>query len=550
MKTNATLLWLWKVPGRKKWYIFALILIQACIGFFGVLFSLLLRSVVDSAVNHQSQEFWHFVIWIICLILVQIGFGALNRWLQELSKTTIENQFKERLLNSILRKDYGSISAIHTGEWINRLTNDAVVVANGYVDILPGLVGTVVRLVAAVIMIIILEPWFAYILIPGGIVLIILTYAFRKKLKRLHKNIQESDGRLRILLQERISSLMVIKSFAAERQTDQAAKEKMDQHKASRMKRNAFSNICNTGFNIAIWAMYLIGIFYCAYGILTGTVSYGTLTAIMSLIAQIQAPFANISGYLPRYYAMSASAERLMEAEKLDDDIVPEDILSIQEFYQNTFEKLGLKDISFSYPSEGGEPVLDNFNMEIRKGETVAITGQSGCGKSTLLKLLMCLYPIDKGSRYINDNELTAFYRRMFAYVPQGNILMNGSIREIVCFARPEASNDEAAIQKALKIACADEFVDDIDFALGEHGSGLSEGQMQRIAIARAIFSDAPILLLDEATSALDEETERKLLMNLRSLTDKTVVIVTHRKAALTICDREVPFGEKSAEMD
>ena len=546
MKPNQTLRWLWQVPGSKKWYIFSLILIQACIGFFGVLFSLLLRSVVDSAVGHQSKEFWHYVIWIICLIVVQIGFGALNRWLQELSKSSIENLFKERLFNNILRKDFGSISAIHTGEWINRLTNDAVVVANGYVEILPGLVGTVVRLIAAVIMIIALEPWFAYIIIPGGIALIILTYIFRKRLKILHKNIQENDGQLRIFLQERIGSLMVIKSFASEQQTSQAAKDKMDRHKSSRMKRNAFSNVCNTGFSIAIWTMYLIGIFYCAYGILTGTVSYGTLTAIMSLIAQIQAPFSNISGYLPRYYAMSASAERLMEAEQLTNDVTPEDILPIQEFYKKTFEKLGFENISFTYSSENSEAVLNDFSMEIKKGEAVAIIGQSGCGKSTLLKLLMCLYPVDAGNRYINEEELTAFYRRMFAYVPQGNILMNGSIRDIVCFARPEDSQNEAAIQKALQIACADEFVDDIDLILGEHGSGLSEGQMQRIAIARAIFSDAPILLLDEATSALDEETEQKLLMNLKSLTDKTVIIVTHRKAVLTICDRVVPFGEES----
>lgn len=548
MKKNQTLRWLWQVPGRKKWYIFALILIQACIGIFGVLFSLLLRSVVDCAVGHQSKEFWHYVIWIICLILVQIGFGALNRWLQELSKATIENQFKERLLDNILRKDYGAISAIHTGEWINRLTNDAVVVANGYVEILPGFIGMIVRLVAAVIMIIVLEPWFAYIIVPGGIVLIILTYVFRKKLKRLHKDIQESDGQLRIFLQERISSLMVIKSFAAERQTNQAAKEKMNQHKSSRMKRNAFSNVCNTGFNIAIWAMYLIGIFYCAYGILTSSVSYGTLTAIMSLIAQIQAPFSNLSGYLPRYYAMSASAERLMEAEQLNDDATPENILPIQDYYQKEFEKMGFENISFAYPFEDSEPVLEDFSMVIQKGEIVAITGKSGCGKSTVLKLLMCLYPIEKGFRYINDMELTAFYRRMFAYVPQGNILMNGSIRDIVCFARPEDSRDEETIQKALMIACADEFVNDIDLVLGEHGSGLSEGQMQRIAIARAIFSNAPILLLDEATSALDEETERKLLLNLKSLTDKTVIIVTHRKAVLTICDRVIPFEEERNE--
>ena len=185
--------------------------------------------------------------------------------------------------------------------------------------------------------------------------------------------------------------------------------------------------------------------------------------------------------------------------------------------------------------------VMDGFDLEICKGETLAFSGQSGCGKSTVLKLLMCLYSLDSGERYIDDRPLTAEFRRLFAYVPQGNALMNGTIRDVVCFAEPF---DEERMKRALTIACADEFVDDVDLKLGERGSGLSEGQMQRLSIARAIYSDAPILLLDEATSALDECTEKRLLENLRSMTDKTVVIVTHRKAALSICDRVVEFTD------
>ena len=194
--------------------------------------------------------------------------------------------------------------------------------------------------------------------------------------------------------------------------------------------------------------------------------------------------------------------------------------------------------------------VLKHISLDIHKGEYVAFTGHSGCGKSTVLKLLMSIYRLDSGERYLTDADgeksLSSQWRRLFAYVPQGNQLMSGTIREVVAFADMEDRNNDARIRQALAIACGDDFVSDldngIDTLLGERGTGLSEGQMQRIAIARAVFSESPILLLDEATSALDEQTEKRLLQNLRRMTDKTVVIVTHQPAALEICDRVIDF--------
>ena len=338
----------------------------------------------------------------------------------------------------------------------------------------------------------------------------------------------------------------------------------MQAHQAARMRRNHFSNFANIGFGAAMNGMYLLGVGWCGYGILTGTISFGTLTAITQLITQIQTPFANITGYLPRYYAMLASAERLMEAEAFAGDTAESKPLSeLKTFYKNELASIGLTDASFAYypAAEGGEAlskadmpvVLEHLSLEIHKGETVAFTGHSGCGKSTALKLLMCVYLPDSGQRYYTDKNgnrgsLTSSYRRLFAYVPQGNALMNGTIREVVSFADLEAVQDEMRLKQALQIACAEEFVSELsdgaDTLLGERGTGLSEGQMQRLSIARAIFSGSPVLLLDEATSALDAETERRLLENLRAMTDKTVVIVTHRPAALTICDRVLDFTE------
>ncbi|MBR3700419.1 MAG: ABC transporter ATP-binding protein [Clostridiales bacterium] len=555
--------WLYKVPGRKKIYIVLLTIVQCLNGASGVLYALFLRGIVDSAVGRDKNGFIFNAICIVALVLIQLTLNAITRWLSELSRSTFENLFKERLMHNILRKDFGRVSAVHSGEWLNRLTNDTTLIANNYTDIIPGFAGMAVKMISALVMITVLDPRFALILIPLGILLGLLTFAFRKNMKKLHKKVQEKDGDVRIFMQERISSLMVIRSFAAEEQTESEERLKTGAHKKARMRRMRFSNICNFGFGGAMNGMYIFGVIYCGYGILTGTISYGTLTAITQLITQIQSPFANITGYLPRWYQMIASAERLMEIETFDDDIA-ESIESgdaVAAFYKDSFAGIGLDNVSYTYYpasnkvdgiSKDNMPVaVTSLDLAIAKGEYVAFTGHSGCGKSTALMLLMGIYKPDSGMRYValNDGsrkELTSAWQRLFAYVPQGNKLMSGTVREIVSFADKSSSSDDARINEALKIACADSFIGEldngIDTVLGERGTGLSEGQMQRIAIARAIFSEASILVLDEATSALDDATEKKLLENLRALTDKTVIIVTHRAAALEICDRKIEF--------
>lgn len=567
-----TLRWLIGAASSEKRNICILTLLQAASGAMGVFYALGLRAIVDSAVAKDETKFIQSIVWIITLVLVQLVFHAVIRYLQEFVNSNLENSLKRRLFDNILRKEFAAVSATHTAEWMNRLTTDTSVIATGAVSILPGLVGTVVRLVSAIVMIIALDRWFAFILIPGGIVMIGLTIALRSVLKKMHKNVRESDGALRIFLQERIESLMVVKAFTAEKPSMEGADKAMEAHKAARMRRSDVSNLANTGFAGAMQAMVLVGVIYCARGILTGSVSYGTLTAIMQLIAQVQGPLAGITGYLPQFYAVLASAERLMEVEKLQSDPAPAS-WDVEQFYRDEFASIALRHVRFSYDSgteldandRGAAPdasdrarakaVLNDFTLEIPKGTFIALTGCSGCGKSTLVKILLCLYDPDEGERVLykkrDDSSipLTASHRKLFAYVPQGNVLMNGTIREVVSFAKPEAASDDARLRRALLIACADGFASDLDMVLGERGAGLSEGQMQRIAIARAIFSEAPILLLDEATSALDEATEKKLLENLRNLTEKTVVIVTHRKAVMEICDRVIDMEPKNNGM-
>lgn len=549
VKKNTILIWLNSIIKGLRIYIILLLLIQAVLSICAVFYAMLLRQIVNGAVAVDHNIFFISICEFIGLVLFQILLRAINRFLQEFSRSSIENCFKKRLFSVLLDHDYASVTSIHSGEWMNRLTSDTVVVADGLTQILPGIVSMIIKMIGALIAILWLEPRFMYILIPGGIILLFLSYAFRTVLKRLHKNIQEVDGRLRVFLSERLSYLLIVRSFVKEKQTVEDASLLMDNHKKARMKRNHFSNICNIGFGIVMNGAYVLGAIFCGYGILTRTMSYGNFMAILQLIGQIQTPFANITGYLPKYYAMIASGERLMEAEQYNQD--KEEVKSEQDintFYQNELKCFGLKDATFTYHSND-IPVLSNINLSITKGEYVAFVGSSGCGKSTVLKLLMCLYPLDKGERYILTNQslsLTSKWRRLFAYVPQGNQLMSGTIREVVAFGNKQKMNDEKKLWEALQIACADSFVSHLelglDTVLGEKGAGLSEGQMQRIAIARAIFSARPILLLDEATSSLDVNTETKLLHNLRSMTNKTVIIVTHREEVLKICDKKIDF--------
>ena len=560
MRRQDAVRWLWRVTGRKKGYLALLAVMQGLLGGSGVLYALLLRNIVDAAVAGDAASFRLSALLTVFLVAVQILLHTAIRHTEELTRSSVENVLKARLLHEVLSRDYASVSAVHSGEWLNRLTNDCAVVANHFTDILPGIAGMTVKLVSAAVMLFVLDPRFAAVLLPAGAVLLILTFFFRRRMKALHKGVQERDGSLRIFLQERLGAQMLVRSYAAEPQTERGAAEKMAMHQSARMKKNRFSILCNFGFLTGMQGLYLLGICYCGYGILKRTVTYGTLTAVTHLIAQIQSPFANLTAYLPRYYAMIASAERLTDSEAYAPDCERETLpmAEIRSAYEN-MAALELRGVCFAYPQADRDAklqmpaVLDNFSFSVRKGEFVAVTGQSGCGKSTLLKLLMGIYRPDAGCCCLlekNGAEIPtdAAWHRLFAYVPQGNQLISGSIRSVVAFAEPEAAQDEERLCTALRMACALEFVEALeqgaDTLLGERGAGLSEGQMQRIAIARAVFSGSPVLVLDEATSALDPETEQRVLHHLRQMTDRTVLIVTHRPAALRCCDRAVHFTE------
>lgn len=543
--------WINSVARGKRRYVALLILLQSVLGLFGVGYALMLQGIVNNAVSGNGEGLRQYALFSVFLVLSQAALRSVYRYLEEYTCAAMENSLKSRLFSALLTRDYGQVSAVHSGEWMNRLTSDTVLVARETAQIVPALAGMVIKMAAALTALVALEPGFGWLFLLGGLGLMLLTAAMRRNLKNLHRKVQSADGAVRVFLSERLGSLMTLRAFGKEAMTMAQAQDQMEGHKSARMKKSHFSNLCNTGLGLAMNGAYALGAVYCGYQILYGQMSYGTLTAVLQLVSQAQAPLANLSGFLPRYYAMIASAERLMEAEEFPAEESEALDLDIKEFYRDSFRGLELRNAGFTYQSGEDAPrVLRHLDLTIRKGDYVAFTGPSGCGKSTVLKLLMSLYPLNEGNRYVltaqGERPLTAAWRGLFAYVPQGNQLMNGAIRDVVTFGdRPD---QDEGIYRALQIACAEQFVralpEGLDTQLGERGAGLSEGQMQRIAIARAIYSQRPILLLDESTSALDENTEKAVLRNLREMTDQTVIIVTHRPAVLDVVDREVKFNK------
>lgn len=548
-KNPATIFKTLKIIRGKKRYLYTLMLINIIQAFLSVGYALFLKNIIDCAVSAQKELMIKNIIGFALLSLILLILRAVSYYLNEYTKSGIENVLKKHLFGSLLKKDYSLITATHSGEWLNRLTNDTVVVADGLTSIFPGVISTFVRMICAFVLLAAFIPKFALFLLVIGSFLIGFTAIFRKISKKLHVAVQNADGELRVFLTEQLNSLMILKSYSKEEKCEEFSAEYMLNHKKKRMRRNLFLNITASGFSFVMSSIRVLAALYSGFSILNGVITYGTFTAVIQLLGQIQGPIASISGYAPRYYAMLASAERIFEVDNFENDYFL-DSFDLKKFYNDEFLAFGLKDAAFSYSPLESENcvVIDNLNLDIKKGEFVAFTGRSGCGKSTILKLFLSLYSLQNGEGYISTKSgevsLNSAQRKLFAYVPQGNVLMNSTIRDVVAFFDNE--KDEKDIINALKIACAEEFVgalpNGINTHLGERGAGLSEGEMQRIAIARAICSDRPILLLDEATSALDEETEEKLLKNIKTMTDKTVVIVTHRTKALKYVDRTVSF--------
>ncbi len=520
-----------------------------------ILYAYMMGQVINCAQYGLKEAFFKNLWLFIGLVIITLILQASGRYIQEKSVGILEKAFRVHSFSELLQRQFAYVSRVHTGEWMNRITSDCSVVTQAVSTIIPEMAGILVRILGAFIVLLQIIPNVTFLLIPGTILLGVCSYVLRKWLKKFHGKMREADGKSCSFMQEQLSSLLVVRAFTQEAASGQKATERMSDYVKARMKRFHIVNLSYTSLSVILNSAQVLGIGICGWSILRGVMSYGTMSSVLYLINLMETPLTHISGYLSQYYSMLASAERLIEIENCAPDMQaePRSQKEVQHYYQEELKSFGFSDVSFSYEDDKDNIVLEQFSMEIQKGDFVAFTGESGCGKSTAIKLFLSLYPLDSGYAYLRDSDgdeqrLDASWRRLFAYVPQGNQLISGSIREMLTFGDQDLMDQEDRLRAALEIACASSFVydlpDGLDSMLGERGSGLSEGQMQRLSVARAILSDRPILLLDEATSALDGPTEEQLLKNLRAMTDRTVLIITHRDAALAVCDKQIHFKQ------
>lgn len=530
----------WLFHHSREQHVRMLILVAGNIIFAttSAVFALMCRGIVDSAVSGKPGEIARYGLGLFAIITLQLVLRLYLNALEELILARLEISFRRNMLDFLLKKDYRRLSGYHSGELLNRMFSDVGVICQGLTSIVPSFLNMATRIVCAVLVLIMLDRKLTLIFLGAGICLFIVTRFFRKKLKYLHRQVQEKEGKVRSFLQETMESLLIVKVFGIEQKMEGQNEINQQEHYKARMKRRAVGIMANAGFSFVFQMGYLFALLWGAFRIFSGAMTYGTLTAILQLVNQIQTPFANLSSLFPKYYGMLASAERIMELEELPDEEQSERRLEYPDFRRLTLTHAG-----FSY---GENRVLSDVNITIEKGEFVSLTGISGGGKTTLFLLLLGAYRPLEGSVCLEGEQGDYLpgieTRSLFAYVPQGNFLFSGTVAENIAFLKPEAT--EAEIWTAAKTACADDFIqalpNGLDTVVGEKGFGISEGQAQRIAIARAVLSGASILLLDEATSALDERTEERLLQNIARLSDKTLLVVTHRPAALAICSKHL----------
>ena len=544
MKKN-TLVWIGKQIRKSIPALLILTAAQVCQALFSVFFALGSRAVIDSAVDGDPGRFYNACLKQGGIILVILISLAVIRHLRDRIRADLEWDWKARLLHGLLHGDYRAVSSYHSAELLNRLNNDVNKVNDGVLSIVPGAAAMGTRLFAAVVVLGTLDARLTLVMAVLGTGAILATGLVRRRLKDLNKRVSEHDGKVSGFLQETMEKLLMVQAMDVSEEVEHRAEGLLAARYHIQRKRKNVSLAANTGTSILAYGAGFLALCWCAGRMLKGQMSFGSLTAVVQLVGQLQMPFVNLSGIMPQYIAMLASAERLMELERIQGEPEPaaEDA---QEMYQR-MDAICAEKLNFSY---GRDQILKDADFTLPKGAFAVTTGASGIGKSTLLKLMLGIFRPEQGALFLRCGSekihLDRSTRRLFAYVPQGNLLLSGTIRENLTIVKPDAT--EAEVEQAIQVSAMDEFLPGLphglDTVLGESGAGLSEGQAQRLAIARAILGGAPILLLDECTSALDAQTEQRVLQNIRQLQNRTCIAVTHRPAAGEMSDWQMDIRD------
>lgn len=541
--------WLFGAVGSVKFIYFASVVCGALGAVFAVFFAVSVKDVINSAFSASPvlNNIIKNAIISASLLILSYALMTANRLLIEKCRVQAEVNLKNYAIKSLLKKDFSAISTYSTGDVVSRVMGDSEIVASAFAQVLPVTVSVITRSVLAVGVLVAFQPIFTCALLVVGAVFVGLSFLLKKVVKRLHKTQRQKNAVVQSIVTESASSLLAIKVFSAESKIEKNASGALGDYAVATKKQRYFSSATQSAVSFAFSFLYIATILYGAFGIYYGNVGidFGMITSMVQLVAQLQAPLANVSSIFSMHFEMIASCERLMEVDFLTDEPNLQKVDSVDLYEKIT--ALKAENLTFNY---GREVVLSGLNFSINKGDMVLLKGESGAGKSTLFSLMLGVYGATSGKIGFETPNgflpIDASFRSMFGYVPQGNALFSGTILQNVCFLNEGAT--QAEIDKVLQI-CQLDFINDLpqkmQTVVGESGFGLSQGQAQRIAIARAILSNKPILLLDEATSALDQQTEANVIENISNyLENKTCIFISHRPSLDKVCSQVIKIDK------
>lgn len=547
-------------------------IIKIVASYLGVRYSLVMKDVIDAAIGGTGEEFKKAIIIMVIYVAVMIILRLINRNLTQVTDFKMNRMWKQEMMQVILDADYQKVSKYHSGNLLSRMSADVKAVDTGLTSFVPGILALITKLITAIVIMGTLAPQLTLIICICGLIVVLISTVFRKRLKELHKNVQEANAKVTSFIQEALERLHMVQALDVSEEIEKREDDLLEKRYKTQVKRKNLGLLASGGLSIICVLAELGIILWSVLQLRAGYISFGTLTAMVTLFLKLEAPFISISGILPQYTAMMGSADRIREIydleeqddatgqamDKRTDNFGCKKVIDADKLYESMTVIAG-RNIWFKYDDEAGsdvnanagedlvvrdmyakdEYVIKGLSFDIPKGCFCAVTGSSGIGKSTLMKLLLGMCRPDRGELKAGDIAISRATRALFAYVPQGNMLLSGSLRDNLLLTKPDASEDD--IIHAIHVADMEEFVaelpDGLDTMIGENALGISEGQAQRVSIARAVLSGKPIILLDEATSNLDAETELRVLENIRALDGRMVIAVTHRHAAREMSD-------------
>ena len=515
-------------------------MINAIIGLLGVMVSLTvvwgMQHAIDISSHVISGSIVMAVVVLGILFFADFGLHVASIWVRNLLGIKAQNRMQQQLLDRMLRSEWKGRDSYHSGDVLNRLEFDVTNVVTFLTETIPNSLSTLTLFIGAFTYLALMDWRLAIVIIAMVPFFILLSRVYVRQMRRLVKDVRTSDSKVQSVLQESIQHRVLIKTLESDDFIVNRLETTQNKLRKKVVKKTKFSIFSSTVLQFGFVLGYLIAFAWAAFRLSAGTLTFGGMTAFLQLVNKIQSPARQLTQLVPAFVSVFTAAERLMELEevpleKQGDAIELEAPCGIK-----------LNNISYQY-FDADTPVIKDLSFDFHPGSCTAVLGETGSGKTTLIRILLALLKPTSGSVEIYGREermeLNPLMRTNFVYVPQGNTLMSGTIRENLKMGKENATEEE--MNKALKKSCAD-FVltlpNGLDTVCSEQGGGLSEGQAQRIAIARSLLRDKSIMIFDEATSALDPETEKQLLKNILAHHDKTVIFITHRPAVVEYCNQ------------